>query len=189
MEKHNEKIWPKIIGKVHPSQVLCAGGYDKMKWKGSNSIRWWKNFLCGGSNIVRFCGFTLTSFASFCWISLSLTGIFAMMLRGSSLSRSDSKRARTSSYSVFDASLYAPVRPKRGSKPVLALDWAACNMALYFHKNGSVDALAQAAEAIGFTKWSLFWRADTCQGRHCYFGQSQSFRLFSFRQWHFFSWS
>ena len=74
-----------------------------------------------------------------------------MVSRKSSLSRSDSKRARMSPYEVFDASLYAPVQPKNGGKPVLALDQAVYNMALYFHKNGSTNAPVDAAKAIGFT--------------------------------------
>ena len=50
------------------------------------------------------------------------------------------------------ASLYASVRPISGSKPVLALDQAAYSMALYFRKNGSTNAPAQAAKAIGLTE-------------------------------------
>ena len=75
-----------------------------------------------------------------------------MAPRGPSLSRSAPKRSRAPSYSVFDASLYASVRPTNGGKPVLALDQAAYNMTLYFHKNGSINAPAQAAKAIGFTE-------------------------------------
>ena len=85
--------------------------------------------------------------------AISSDSVFIMAPRGSSLSRDDSERSRVMSYSAFDASLYAPVRPISGGKPVLALDQAAYNMALYFHKGGGCgNAPAKAAKAIGSTE-------------------------------------
>ena len=72
------------------------------------------------------------------------------------------KSSRPSSYRVFDTSLHALVRPRNNVKTIQA----AYNMALYLHKQGSINASADATEAIGFSTSFIYRtmkKVDDCE--------------------------